>query len=56
MVYNTTVGETTMDAFDDIQIEETSSFEYGEYYDNLILEEEEDERSFFQYLNSNIDY
>lgn len=45
-----------MDAFDDIQIEESSFYEYGEYYDNQIDEDEECEHSFFEYLKSNIDY
>ena len=44
-----------MDTFDDIQIEESFGFEYGEYND-FIEEDDEYERNFFDYLNSNVDY
>jgi hypothetical protein len=45
-----------MDTFDDIQIDESSFYEYGECFNDLIEEEENYERDFFQYLNSNNDY
>lgn len=45
-----------METFDDIQIEESVGFEFGEYlYDNL-FEEEDYEESFFKSLNSNRDF
>ena len=46
-----------MDHFDDIQIEESSSFDFHEAdLDGLFDEEEEDAQSFNSFLNSNIDY
>jgi len=45
-----------MEPFDDIQIEETVGFDYGDYADLLNDEEEDCERSFFNYLNSTTDY
>ena len=44
-----------METFDDIQIEDSVGYEYGEY-EQLIDEDEAYERSFFEYLNSNVDY
>lgn len=46
-----------MDPFDDIQVEETSMFDFVEEMNEALLDEEEDERfSFDDYLNSNYDY
>ena len=45
-----------METFDDIQIEESVGFDYGEYFEDQIDRDDEYERDFFEYLNSNIDY
>lgn len=45
-----------MDHFDDIQIEEYYPSDFvAEVYDK-IFDEDEDERAFYRYLNSNTDY
>ena len=44
-----------MDCFDDIQIEEFSSFDFVEEM-NEPLFDEKDEKSFHQFLNSNTDF
>jgi hypothetical protein len=45
-----------MDHFDDVQIEEFSSFDFVEEMNEGLFEEEENDKSFNSYLNSNIDY
>lgn len=45
-----------MDRFDDLQIEEFSSFDFVEEMSEDLFEEEENDKSFNSYLNSNIDY
>lgn len=45
-----------MDDFDDIQIEEFSSFDFVEEMNEGLFEEEEDDKSFQQLINSNIDF
>jgi hypothetical protein len=46
-----------MDCFDDIQIEEFSSFDFVEKNnDNLFEDEEVDEKTLNQLLNSNVDF
>lgn len=46
-----------MTSFDDFQIEETVGFDFAEAsYDGLFDEDEEDDKSFNSYLNSNYDY
>jgi len=45
-----------MDCFDDLQIEEFSSFDFVEKVTEDLFEEEENDKSFNSYLNSNIDY
>lgn len=45
-----------MDCFDDIQIEEFSSFDFVEEMSEDLFDEENDEKSFQQFLNSNTDY
>jgi hypothetical protein len=47
-----------MEAFDDIQLDVSSDYEYGDYYDSYDEEEPEEicESKFFHYLNSNFDY
>ena len=46
-----------MNDFDDIQIEESAGFDFGEAsYDGLFDEEENDSKTFDSYLNSNYDY
>lgn len=45
-----------MDCFDDLQIEEFSSFDFVEEVTEDLFEEEEDNKSFDAYLKSNIDY
>lgn len=45
-----------MDCFDDLQIEEFSSFDFVEEMSEDLFEEEEDEKSFKKLINSNIDF
>jgi hypothetical protein len=45
-----------MDDFDDIQIEEFSSFDFVEEMNEGLFEEEDDEKSFQSFLNSNSDF
>jgi len=46
-----------MDSFDDIQIEDFSSFDFVEEMNEGIFEaEEDDDKSFNKLLNSNIDF
>lgn len=45
-----------MDSFDDFQIEETDGFDFAEAYYDGLFEEESDEKSFSNFLNSNYDY
>lgn len=47
-----------MDWFDDIQIEEFSSFDFVEEMNEGLLDEEENDKKFSldNYLNSNYDY
>lgn len=45
-----------MDQFDDLQIEEFSSFDFVEEMNEGLFEEEEDNKSFDAFLNSNVDF
>lgn len=45
-----------MDCFDDIQIEEYSMFDFVEEMNEPLFDEEEDDKSFNKYLNSQYDY
>jgi hypothetical protein len=46
-----------MDDFDDLSVEEFSTFDFVEEMNEGLFEEEEDhKKSFDTYLNSNIDY
>jgi hypothetical protein len=45
-----------MDWFDDIQIEEFSSQDFVEEVYQELFDEDEDEKTFATYLNSNYDY
>jgi hypothetical protein len=45
-----------MDDFDDLQIEEFSSFDFVEEMNEGLFEEEEDNKSFNKLINSNIDF
>ena len=46
----------TMDSFDDIQIEDFSSFDLVEEMNEGLFEEENDDKSFNAFLNSNWDF
>ena len=46
----------TMDSFDDIQIEDFSSFDLVEEMNEGLFEEENDDKSFNAFLNSNCDF
>lgn len=45
-----------MDHFDDLQIEEFSSFDFVEEMNEGLLDEDEDNKSFDSFLNSNVDF
>jgi hypothetical protein len=45
-----------MDHFDDAQIEEFSSFDFVEELNEELFEENEDDKSFSAFLNSNWDF
>ncbi len=45
-----------MDDFDDLSVEEFSTFDFVEEMNESLLEEDEDQKSFDTYLNSNYDY
>ena len=45
-----------MDSFDDIQIEDFSSFDFVEEMNEGLFEEEDNDKSFNALLNSNIDF
>jgi hypothetical protein len=45
-----------MDDFDDLSVEEFSSFDFVEEMNEGLFEEEDDSKSFNNYLNSNTDY
>ena len=45
-----------MDSFDDIQIEDFSAFDFVEEMNEGLFEEEENDKSFNAFLNSNIDF
>ncbi len=45
-----------MDSFDDIQIEEFSSFDFVEEMNEGLFDEEEDSKSFDAFLKSNFDF
>jgi len=45
-----------MDSFDDIQIEEFSSFDFVEEMNESLFDEKDDEKSFQAFLNSNWDF
>jgi hypothetical protein len=48
--------KSNMDCFDDIQIEDFSSFDLVEEMNEGLLEEENDDKSFNAFLNSNWDF
>jgi hypothetical protein len=45
-----------MDNFDDLSVEEFSTFDFVEEMNEGLFEEEENQKSFDTYLNSNTDY
>jgi hypothetical protein len=45
-----------MDSFDDIQIEDFSSFDFVEEMNEGLFDEKDDDKSFNAFLNSNYDY
>jgi hypothetical protein len=45
-----------MDDFDDLSVEEFSSFDFVEEMNEGLFEEEDNSKSFNNYLNSNTDY
>ena len=45
-----------MDSFDDIQVEDFSSFDLVEEMNEGLFEEENDDKSFNAFLNSNWDF
>ena len=45
-----------MDSFDDIQIEDFSSFDFVEEMNEGLFEEEDNDKTFNTLLNSNIDF
>lgn len=45
-----------MDCFDDIQIEDSSHFDFVEEMSEGLFDEDEEEKTFDDYLNSNYDY
>lgn len=45
-----------MDCFDDIQVEDLSHFDFVEEMNEGLFDEEDDDKSFEQFLNSNYDY
>jgi hypothetical protein len=45
-----------MDHFDDVQVEEFSSFDFIEEMNEGLFDEEDDTKSFNSFLNSNYDY
>jgi hypothetical protein len=45
-----------MDDFDDLSVEEFSNFDFVEEMNECLFEEDEDQKSFDTYLNSNYDY
>jgi len=45
-----------MDSFDDIQIEDFSSFDFVEEMNEGLFDEIEDEKTFNSFLNSNFDF
>jgi hypothetical protein len=45
-----------MDDFDDLSVEEFSSFDFVEEMSEGLFEEEDNSKSFNNYLNSNYDY
>ena len=45
-----------MDSFDDTQIEDFSSFDFVEEMNEGIFDEEDDEKTFDAFLNSNFDF
>ena len=45
-----------MDHFDDVQIEEFSSFDFVEEMNEGLFEEEENDKSFNAFLKSNLDF
>ena len=53
---NSVSNNPTMDSFDDIQIEDFSSFDFVEEMNEGIFDEEKDDKSFNAFLNSNYDY
>jgi len=45
-----------MDRFDDLQVEEFSSFDFVEEMNEGLFDEEDDDKSFNAFLNSNRDF
>ncbi len=53
---NNVSTQTQMDDFDDLSVEEFSSFDFVEEMNEGLFEEEDDSKSFNSFLNSNYDY
>lgn len=45
-----------MDSFDDIQIEDFSHFDFVEEMNEGLFDEEDNDKSFDAFLNSNVDF
>lgn len=45
-----------MDDYDDLQVEEFSNFDFVEEMNEGLFEEDEDDKTFNSFLNSNTDY
>lgn len=45
-----------MDYYDDIQVEDFSSFDFAEAMNDGLFDEDEDEKSFQDLINSNYEY
>lgn len=53
---NSVSNPPSMDSFDDIQIEDFSSFDFVEEMNEGIFDSEDDEKTFNAFLNSNWDF
>jgi len=49
-------NKQNMDCFDDLQIEEFSSFDFVEEMNEPLFDEKDDEKTFQAFLNSNFDF
>jgi hypothetical protein len=45
-----------MDCFDDIQIEEFSTFDFVEEMNECLFDEDDDDKSFQEFINSNWEF